>query len=249
MLHLIKGGHFLGMFNCPPPMTYGPWMKLILAVLLAWEGQIFWEIPAGRAGLHWHAKMVCSKRPLWKAQVPLSSLCFQLLWTLVTPRTPQCRTQMNVLGVYGSLLAQGGTAEPQPLASSPPYLTANVKMPWCKLVLVFQWILKQSLFICVRNSLKSSLLAVPNPLPELGSAHSSEHFVVDPGQGCHPSRWYCKGCFCVGMWATPKLGMDSPQLRGRMGTQGHNLVKNPSPQVFEKTSLGMCTQKHMELFC
>lgn len=41
-------------------------------------------------------------------------------------------------GVYGSLLAQGGNAEPQPLPSSPPYLTANVKEPWCQLVLVFQ---------------------------------------------------------------------------------------------------------------
>lgn len=42
------------MFNCPPPTPYGPWMKLIRTVLLVREGQIFWEIPAGRAVLHWH---------------------------------------------------------------------------------------------------------------------------------------------------------------------------------------------------
>lgn len=51
MLLLIKGERFLGMFKCSPAMPYGPWMKLIPAVLV-WEGQIFWEIPAGWAVLH-----------------------------------------------------------------------------------------------------------------------------------------------------------------------------------------------------
>lgn len=47
--------------------------------------------------------------------------CRQLLQALFTPGTPQCRAQMSILvlgwetqdGISGSLLAQGGTAEPQ----------------------------------------------------------------------------------------------------------------------------------------
>lgn len=51
ILLLIKGGHFLGLLNCTSPTPYGPWIKLIPAVLLVWEGQVFWEIPPGRAVL------------------------------------------------------------------------------------------------------------------------------------------------------------------------------------------------------
>lgn len=40
MLLLIKRGHFLGMLNCPSPTPRGPWMKLVPAVFLVWEGQI-----------------------------------------------------------------------------------------------------------------------------------------------------------------------------------------------------------------
>lgn len=40
MLLFIKGGHFLGTLNCPSPTPRGPWMKLVPAVFLVWEGQI-----------------------------------------------------------------------------------------------------------------------------------------------------------------------------------------------------------------
>lgn len=67
---------------------------------------------------------------------------FSALASLSYTKTPSVQARMSILvlgeeaqdGIYGSLLAQAGTAEPQPLASSPPCLTANVKCPgasWC----------------------------------------------------------------------------------------------------------------------
>lgn len=174
------------MFNCPSPTPYGPWVKLIPAVLLVREGQIFWEIPAGRAVLHWHGVF----KEDFEESTGASSSCKPYLHQEPLSAGHRgaslCWVGKHRMVFLAACLPRVGLLSP----SSPPYLTESVKMRW---YLYFSDYYRQSLFICVRNSPKCSLLVVPNPLSELGSAHSSEHFVVDTGQGCHPSTGYWEG--------------------------------------------------------
>lgn len=135
-----KGGHDLGVFTALHQCH-------LALVLLVWEGQIFWEIPAGRAVLDWHVKVqrglcgryrclyllsVCS---YFKPQLHQEPLSAGHRWASL------CWVRKHRMVFMAACLPRVGLLSPSPW---PAHLltSANVKMPWCKLVLVFQWILK-----------------------------------------------------------------------------------------------------------
>lgn len=54
----------------------------------------------------------------------------------------------------------------------------------------------------------------------------AQHSVVDPGQGCHPSRWYCEGCLWCWHVKHYKIGHGQLAVQEEDGTWWHCIVRS-----------------------